>query len=147
MINKIYFSLIIGILAGCQNDLSNLKNASMVTGMIHKNNLEAPFVEVYNPITKENPFPALFVQHKTKGNHVLVECIVSGITFRKGDDTNQKVGKMIVWIDGQRNIEVDSAAFIIKNLKPGSHLIKLELVGLNNVPYGLEKEFMVNITK
>ena len=92
-------------------------------------------------------FPSLYVKHHTKGNQVMVECIVTGISFRESDHNKQKVGKMVVWVDGKKNLEIASAAFIIKNLSPGSHTFKLEVVKLNNEPYGLDKEFMVNIPK
>lgn len=105
--------------------------------------LQADIVPVYNQNLRE--IPSLFVQHKTNGNQVLVECIVNGVSFRESDHSKQKIGKMIVWVDGKRNTEVTSAAFIIKDLRPGGHKIKLEVVKLTNEPYGLTKEFMVNI--
>ncbi len=89
--------------------------------------------------------PSLSVSHETKGKDVFVECIVSGISFRNSEPTNQKVGKMVVWVDGQKKSVVSSAVFIIRGLSPGNHNIKLVMVNLNNMPYGLAKEFMVNI--
>ncbi len=130
MIKTIFSILLIGSLAGWQNEWQNPKTT---------------LVEAFHPEIKERP--ALFVQHKINGRNLLIECIVTGITFRQSDYTKQKVGKMVVWLDGKRNSEVDTAAFIMKGLKPGSHRIKLEVVNLNNEPYGLEKEFMVNIPK
>lgn len=96
---------------------------------------------------KSQEFPSFHVQHHTKGNQVMVECVVTGISFRESDKTKQKVGKMVLWIDGKKSKEVDSAAFIIRGLSPGSHKLKLEVVKLNNEPYGLIREFMVNIPK
>jgi hypothetical protein len=95
--------------------------------------------------TKE--FPSFYVNHKTKDRSVLVECIVSGISFRKGEGPGQRTGKIIIWIDEQRKQEADQAVFIIKGLSPGSHKIALDVVNLHNKPYGLRKEFMVNIPK
>jgi hypothetical protein len=95
----------------------------------------------------DNQTPSLFVQSNVKGNNVLVECILSGISFRDSDEKVQKVGKLVIWLDGKRTKEVKSAAFILKNLAPGKHEVKLEVVDLNNVPYGLTKEFLVNIPK
>ncbi|MCM2533520.1 hypothetical protein NDK43_15410 [Neobacillus pocheonensis] len=54
---------------------------------------------------------------------------------------------MVVYIDGLRTQEATSAAFIIKGLSPGNHKIKLEVVKLNNEPYGLMKELLVNIPR
>jgi hypothetical protein len=91
--------------------------------------------------------PSLFVQSRTKGNNVFVECILSGISFRQSDQHNRKVGKLVIWLDGKRTKEVNSAAFIIKGLPPGEHMVKLEVVDLKNVPYGVTTEFLVNIPK
>lgn len=95
----------------------------------------------------ENQNPSLFVQSNIKGNNVFVECILSGISFRESNQNGQKVGKLVIWLDGKKTKEVNSAAFIIKGLPPGDHQVKLEVVDLKNVPYGVTKEFMVNIPK
>jgi hypothetical protein len=91
--------------------------------------------------------PSLSVQSRTKGNNVFVECVLSGISFRQSEQNDRKVGKLIIWLDGKRTKEVNSAAFIIKGLPPGEHRIKLEVVDLKNEPYGVTKEFLVNIPK
>ncbi|WHY02265.1 hypothetical protein [Neobacillus sp. DY30] len=91
--------------------------------------------------------PSLYVQSQTKGNNVFVECILSGISFRQSDQQGRKTGKLIIWLNGKKTKEVNSAAFIIKGLPPGEHTVKLEVVDLKNVPYGVSKEFLVNIPK
>lgn len=91
--------------------------------------------------------PTFFVQSKTNGKDVFVECILSGISFRQSDHKGQKVGKLVIWVDGKRTKEVNAAAFIIKGLPPGQHEVKLEVVDLNNKSYGLTSEFLVNIPK
>jgi hypothetical protein len=91
--------------------------------------------------------PSLYVQTKTKGNNVFVECILTGVSFRQSDQQDRKVGKLVIWLDGKKTKEVNSAAFIIKGLPPGEHTIKLEVVDLKNVPYGVTQEFLVNIPK
>jgi hypothetical protein len=101
-----------------------------------------PMVSVYSEKT-----PSLSVQSRTKGNNVFVECILSGISFRQSDQHDRKVGKLVIWLDGKRTKEVNTAAFIIKGLPPGEHRVKLEVVDLKNVPYGITKEFLVNIPK
>jgi hypothetical protein len=91
--------------------------------------------------------PSLYVQTKTKGNNVFVECILTGVSFRQSDQQDRKVGKLVIWLDGKKTKEVNSAAFIIKGLPPGEHTVKLEVVDLKNVPYGITQEFLVNIPK
>jgi hypothetical protein len=104
-----------------------------------------------NVISDINDFsegnPSFFVSSKTKGSNVYVECILSGISFRESDRNGQKVGKLIIWLDGKKTKEVNSAAFIIKGLPPGSHEVKLEVVDLENKSYGLTNVFLVNIPK
>jgi hypothetical protein len=94
-----------------------------------------------------NETPSLFVHYQIKGNNLFVDCVLTGISFRETDYSKEKVGKMIVWVDGKKLQEVSAAAFIIKGLPPGEHKLKLEVVKLTNEPYGLMKEFMVNIPK
>jgi hypothetical protein len=91
--------------------------------------------------------PSLHVQSRTKGNNVFVECVLSGISFRQSEQNDRKVGKLVIWLDGKRTKEVNTAAFIIKGLPPGEHSVKLEVVDLKNVPYGVTQEFLVNIPK
>ncbi|MDF2858774.1 MAG: hypothetical protein K0Q87_4625 [Neobacillus sp.] len=100
------------------------------------------------PVNQKNQgkTPSFSVEHQVKGNNIFVECILSGISFRQSEKTRQKVGKLIVSIDGKKSQEVVSAAFILKSLPAGQHRIKLEVVSLNNEPYGLMKEFIVNIS-
>ncbi|MEH6995135.1 hypothetical protein V7075_20905 [Neobacillus drentensis] len=102
-----------------------------------------------SPVFSENSdkTPAFFVQSKTNGKDVFVECILSGISFRQSDQNGQKVGKLVIWVDGKRTKEVYAAAFIIKGLPPGEHEVKLEVVDLHNKSYGLTSEFLVNIPK
>jgi hypothetical protein len=91
--------------------------------------------------------PSLLVHYHTKGDNLLVECIVTGISFREQDQSQQKIGKMIVWLDGKKKQDVSAAAFIMKGLSNGNHQLKVELVNLQNKPYGLSKEFNINIHK
>jgi hypothetical protein len=90
--------------------------------------------------------PSFFVQYETKNKDLLVQCILTGISFRE-TNSGKKIGKLIVSIDGKKLQEVTAAAFIIKDLPVGEHKVKLDVVDLNNKPFGLTKEFMVNIPK
>jgi len=137
--------LLAGIVSGCQKELLKPETEPKIVSMDLSSYFHAEIVPVYNQNLKE--IPSLFIQHEIKGNQVLVECIVNGVSFRESDHSKQKIGKMIVWVDGKKYSEVTSAAFIIKGLSPGGHKLKLEVVKLNNEPYGLTKEFIVNIPR
>lgn len=132
-----------GIISGCQWDM--LKPVTMPKAVLKEQTsaVQTVSLPVNNRISKE--IPSLFVQYETRGNNILVECIVTGISFRESDHAKKKQGKMVVWIDGKRSQEASTAAFIIKGLSPGDHKLKLEVVKLNNQTYGLVKEFKVKI--
>ncbi|KLT19989.1 hypothetical protein AA980_02120 [Neobacillus vireti] len=134
-----------GLTMGCQKDLPKPETKPKIVIMKQTNRKQYEILPVYNQNTNE--IPSLIVNHETRGSQVMIECIVTGISFRETDRSKDKVGKMVVWIDGKRASEATAAAFIIKGLSPGSHKLKIEVVKLNNEPYGLTKEFMVNIPK
>ncbi|OLS41985.1 hypothetical protein [Bacillus sp. MRMR6] len=90
--------------------------------------------------------PSFFVQYETKNKDLLVQCILTGISFRE-TNSGKKTGKLIVSVDGKKVQEVTAAAFIVKDLPVGEHKVKLDVVDLNHKPFGLTKEFMVNIPK
>ena len=127
---------------GAQKDGSNpeskLKMLPRVADLI-----QAKTVQAEKPIAAVSP--SLSVQYVTKGQNVFVECIVTGISFRESDRATQKIGKMLIWVDGRQKQEADGAAFIIKGLTAGSHHVKLEVVTMKNKPYGISKEFTVTI--
>ncbi|MGG5253067.1 hypothetical protein ACQYAD_06180 [Neobacillus sp. SM06] len=128
--------------AGCQKDSLNPEIKAKIFP------LAADFIQT-RTVQAEKPLaavsPSLSVQYVIKGQNVFVECIVTGISFRESDRATQKIGKMLVWVDGRQKQEADGAAFIIKGLTAGSHHVKLEVVNLKNEPYGISKEFTVTI--
>lgn len=101
----------------------------------------------FNHVLPSTEFPSVVVHHQIKGEQVLIECIVTGVSFRESDQSKQRIGKILVWVDGMKKTEVNSAAFIISDLAPGRHIVKLEVVNLKNESYGIAKEFMVNIPR
>jgi hypothetical protein len=135
----------IGILSGYQRDMPKPEIKPKFIPMEQTGVIQTAILPVYS----ENPndIPSLFVQYETSGNNILVNCIVTGISFRETDHANKKQGKMVVWIDGKRSQEAATAAFIIKGLSPGDHKLKFEVVNLKNESYGLVKELLVNIPK
>ncbi|ETI67955.1 hypothetical protein [Neobacillus vireti] len=145
VIPKALILLLMGLTMGCQKDLPKPETKPKIVIMKQTNRKQYEILPVYNQNTNE--IPSLIVNHETRGSQVMIECIVTGISFRETDRSKDKVGKMVVWIDGKRASEATAAAFIIKGLSPGSHKLKIEVVKLNNEPYGLTKEFMVNIPK
>ncbi|UTE71207.1 hypothetical protein M1I95_12980 [Rossellomorea marisflavi] len=89
---------------------------------------------------------SLSVKHLTRGNEVLVECIATGVTFT--DRQKGATAGKIVIRSGTANVyeEHRTAAFIIKGMPKGTHLIELEVVGMDNKPLGMKKKFYVTIS-
>lgn len=96
-------------------------------------------------LQKADSSSSLSVQYQTRNQNVFVECVVTGVSFRDSDRSTQKIGKIIIWMDGKRQQEATGAAFIVKNVPPGDHHLKIEVVSLDNKPYGMSKEFTVHI--
>ncbi|CRK80609.1 hypothetical protein [Neobacillus massiliamazoniensis] len=137
--------ILLGSFIGYQKDLSKLETKPNI--ILIEQPITESAVAIPNNNIASQEIPSLFVHHQTRGNDVFVECILTGISFRQYDHSKEKVGKVLVSIDGKKKQEVTTAAFIIKGISPGNHKLKLEVVNLKNEPYGLEKEFLVDIPK
>ncbi len=136
----IYLSLMMLVLmtVGCQKDLPEPEAKKLMVIPMSTVNTAHDM-----PVTIEQSSEPFKVQHHIRGNSVFVECMLPAITFR--DDSEQKQGKIILYINGVKKEEVTTAAFIIKGLEKGTHRVKLEVVTPNDEPYQLEKEFTVSI--
>ncbi|WP_458414011.1 hypothetical protein ACNQFZ_03720 [Schinkia sp. CFF1] len=91
---------------------------------------------------------SISVKHQVKGNDVYIECVISNFMFSKREDRNSNkngYGFMQLYLNGKKIDEIYTAAFIIKGLPVGKHLIKLELVQNDGTPYKIEEEFEVTI--
>ncbi|WP_083402235.1 hypothetical protein [Bacillus sp. MUM 116] len=136
---------VLSIMSGGQNDVPKAESNPKLIPIVHASTYKMDDISVFSENSNESP--SLFVNYQARGKNVMVECILTGISFRESDKTKEKLGKMLVWVDGRKYQEVSTAAFIIKGLAPGNHKLKLEVTDLNNQPYGLTKEFMVNIPR
>lgn len=85
------------------------------------------------------------VKHMVQGNQVYIECIVPEVTF-SSTKKGMKKGKIVVTSNtGHLYKEFHTAAFVVKGLPKGVHLLNVEVVGVNNQSYGLKKKFYVTI--
>ncbi|BCB03232.1 hypothetical protein [Bacillus sp. KH172YL63] len=88
---------------------------------------------------------ALSIKHMVQGNQVYIECIVPNVTFTANKKGAEK-GKIVVRSGtGKLYKEYHTAAFVVKNVPKGVHLFDVEIVGKNNKPLGLKKQFYVTI--
>jgi hypothetical protein len=86
----------------------------------------------------------LQVRHIVQGNNVFVECVVQGVSF--ASEKGKKNGKIIVYLDGKRFGEYHTAAFVMKGVKKGVHLVKIDIVSPHNESYHLSRNFYVTIS-
>ncbi|WP_261133869.1 hypothetical protein [Bacillus sp. Marseille-Q3570] len=113
----IFFSII----SGCQID---------GPGKIQKLRVEKDpsafqVVEVTSPVSTLS----LTVRHMVSDDDVFVECYVPGFQFTdKSTSHTNKEGHLKISVDHQKPYSVYKAAFIIKNLKKGTHDITVSLV-------------------
>ena len=104
------------------------------------NDKPSPETVVFAAAGQENK--SFHVKHDVKGKDVLIECIVAGFPFQKG--TNG--GHINVYLNGQKVSEIYTAAFILRGLPTGKHVIRLELVYNDGKITGLSHEFTVTIS-
>lgn len=78
-----------------------------------------------------------------KGDDVYIECYAKDYRFTQS--TKKELASISVSIDEQKQGEQKTAAFILKDLSNGKHIIKLELINQNGEIIGLSKEFEVHI--
>ncbi|ABO66337.1 MULTISPECIES: hypothetical protein [Geobacillus] len=83
----------------------------------------------------------LEVKHQVQGNDVLIECFAAQFPFRKGNGG----GHINVYVNEQKVTEVYTAAFIVRGLPSGKHVIRLELVYNDGKVTGMTHEFDVDI--
>lgn len=97
----------------------------------------------------ENGKQPMSVKEYVKGKDVYIECVISDFTFSKRAENNknkQGSGFLKLYLNGKKIDDIYTAAFILKGLPIGKHMIKLELVHNDGTPYGIEHNFDVVIS-
>lgn len=125
--------------AGCKRDIPKPETNSDLLPIINTDSSNVVAVSRLN-MNYTEPF---YVKSHVNGKDVFIECIIPAVTFRDTNASNK--AKMIVYVNGKIKEEVSSAAFIIKDLPPGTHRVKLKVIKLKDASYHLQKEFLVTI--
>lgn len=121
---------------GCGKKIPEPENV-MTTTMQKGSNLKAA-------TTVQTVDEEFQVKTFVKGNSVFVECYLNGYSF-SGDDS-KPLASISVLIDNHRKIDMQTAAFILKDIPHGLHKIKLEVLNDSGHKTGLNKEIEVHIT-
>ncbi|MEK3855246.1 lipoprotein [Cytobacillus sp. FSL H8-0458] len=136
----IFILLVIFVLAACQKDIPEPETKAEASPPVNAVKAEQLLPVSGVESSAKDPF---FVRHQIKGKEVFVECIARDVSFRK--QSSKERGKILLYINGKKKDEIHSAAFIIKGLPSGKHLIGLELVKGDSAEASLKREFLVVI--
>ncbi|WP_201716679.1 membrane lipoprotein lipid attachment site-containing protein [Rossellomorea arthrocnemi] len=127
---KIIFTIgLVILLSGCKEKMPEPESFSFTKKVEAANSEQKP----------------LSIKHMVQGNQVYIECIVPGVTFTSEKKGAEK-GKIVVRSNtGNLYKEYHTAAFVVKGLPKGVHLLNIEIVGKNNKSLGMKKQFYVTI--
>jgi hypothetical protein len=110
-------------------------------------NLQADFNDDYIVKKQQINNVDMVVNHKIINGDLYIECIVPNFNFTQNENGKKSgEGHLVLFINGTKVDEIHRAAFILKDLPPGTHTIKVQVVHNDNSPYkSLEKEILVEI--
>ncbi|QOR68443.1 hypothetical protein IM538_10225 [Cytobacillus suaedae] len=141
---SLFILSLITVGTACTNDKPHPETNTKVIPMVLEHSKDNASIEVSSTQVQRS----LDVKHQIKGNDIYVECVVTNFTFTKGKDKNvDGEGHIELYLNGEKVDEIATAAFIIKELPPGNHTVKLELVHNDSLKYNISKEFDVSIEK
>ncbi|OIU72338.1 hypothetical protein [Rossellomorea aquimaris] len=104
-----------------------------------------PEPESFSFVKKAQAQETLAVKHIVQGNQVFIECIVPDVTF-SSSKKGAKKGKIVVTSNTNGLYkEYHTAAFVIKNLPKGNHILTIEVVSPKNKSLGIKKQVYVTI--
>ena len=89
---------------------------------------------------------SLSIKHIVQGNQVFIECVVPGVTFSSSNKDAKKGKIRVTSNSGRLYKEYHTAAFVVKGLPKGRHILNVEIVGLNNKSLGMKKQLYVTIS-
>jgi hypothetical protein len=102
-------------------------------------------VKASNKVSLKTAQEQTIIRHIVQENDVFVECMVPGVSFT-GATKGARKGKIVVFVDGLRKAEYHTAAFIMKDVPRGSHLVKVEIYNQKNKSLGISRNFYVTIS-
>ncbi|WP_110929307.1 hypothetical protein [Bacillus massiliglaciei] len=83
------------------------------------------------------------VKTAVSGNKVYIECHVKKYSF--SSTGSKPLAAVLVYVDGKLMEDKHTAAFVLKNLPQGKHVIKLVVVNQSGQGTGMSREFNVHI--
>lgn len=133
---RLFFLFLLAVflfLVSCRKDIPEPEIKDNSIDIMEK---EAVQTSLYFMLEEKDPF---LVQYNVEGKNVYIECVVTGLSFRKHE------AKVNLYVDGAKKNEIHTAAFVVKDLEPGQHHIKLELMQQNSHIVVATREFNVQV--
>ncbi|MCT8139051.1 hypothetical protein H1D32_15900 [Anaerobacillus sp. CMMVII] len=90
----------------------------------------------------------LTIKYEVKEKDIYVECLVQNFRFNKekaGTEKQEGEGHVQLYINDRKVDSIFTPSFIIKALPAGTYKIKVELVHNDYAPYGIFKEFEIEL--
>ncbi|MDQ0231296.1 hypothetical protein [Metabacillus malikii] len=99
-------------------------------------------------VSQQNIKSELKLNFHIRNQDVFVESYIPNFSFKeKGGQKKNGEGYLAVYVDGKLIDEIDTAAFVVKNLPIGKHVLTVEVFHNDSTTYHLKESFDVNITK
>lgn len=139
---KLFFSIL--VIAMSFSSVSNGDGEATYAAM-----RSIPFNDDYSRVvTSLEEDERMIVKYDVKEKDIYVECFVKDFTFSKeraGLLKQDGEGHVQLFINGNKVDSIYTSSFIIKELPVGTYTIRIELVHNDYTPYGISKEFEVNL--
>ncbi|WP_078547352.1 hypothetical protein [Litchfieldia alkalitelluris] len=139
----IFIVLSFFIVAGCTNDKPVPEASYPVEVDFKEDNVSEQNIQQVSTMKVNPERNRLMIQKEVVGKNVYVECFISNFSFRK-NNLNEDFGFIELFVDGKKVDEIMTAAFIIKGLTKGTHLIRVDLNKVS-ADRTLSEEFEVTI--
>ncbi|KKI93958.1 hypothetical protein WQ54_01530 [Bacillus sp. SA1-12] len=97
-------------------------------------------------VVSQNRESSFMIKHHVRNRSVYVECYIPNFKFKKtGGNKVAGEGHLSVYVDGKKVDDMNTAAFVVKGLEPGNHVMTVEVVHNDSSSYNLKKTLEVNI--
>ncbi|WP_299086923.1 hypothetical protein [uncultured Metabacillus sp.] len=91
----------------------------------------------------QSPFT---IKHHVRNRAVYVECYIPNFIFKEaGGKKVAGEGHLTVYVDGKKVDDMNTAAFVVRGLEQGNHIITVEVVHNDSSSYNLKKTWEVTI--
>jgi hypothetical protein len=135
------FGFLCFLLTGCTEDKPKPEGKVEVFPL-QVSNINRNVVEVVSQ--KQNS--TFTIKHHVRNQNLYVECYIPHFTFKeKGGKKVNGEGYIVVYVDGKKVDDMNTAAFIVKGLDKGIHDMTIEVFHNDSSSYNLKKSWKVTI--